>query len=125
MIFNETLFEKERHIFTLNYQHFVNLYQLNIKHRKVHSIPNKYIRMQSVNKANLYDTSLFVINTGGDHIPSKKHYIIQRKIMQKRFPIPTKYEIINDKEIKDKYIILFYILIIKSLIIFKYKNNLC
>ena len=36
---------------------------------------------------------LFVINTGGDFIPTKIQYYKQREVMQKRFPIPTKYEI--------------------------------
>ena len=91
------MFAKERHILTLNYQHFVNLYQLNIKHLKVHSIPYKYIRIESVNKVNLYKPSLFVINTDGDQIPSRNHYIIEKQFMERTFPIPTKYEIINRK----------------------------
>ena len=41
---NETLFSKERHILTLNQPQFFNLYQLNIKHRKIHSIPYQYIK---------------------------------------------------------------------------------
>ena len=109
-IFNYTLFSKERHILTLNQPYFVNLYQLNIKHKKVHSIPYNYIRMENVNKVNLYNTSLFVINTDGNEIPSRKHYIIQKQIMEKRFPIPTKYEIIKDKQILDKYITLLYLI---------------
>ena len=44
--FNETIYSKERHILTLNQPHFVNLYQLNIKHKKVHSISYKYIGIE-------------------------------------------------------------------------------
>ena len=35
---NETLFSKERNILTLNQPHFLNLYQLNIIHKKVHTL---------------------------------------------------------------------------------------
>ena len=68
---NETLFSKERHILTLNQPHFLNLYQLNIKHKKVHSLSYSYIEMELINKK-LLNTSLFVINTGGNHIPLKR-----------------------------------------------------
>jgi hypothetical protein len=59
---NETLFSKTRHIMTLNQPEFVNLYQLNIKHRKVHQINNSYISMEKaeLNKLNI---ELFVLNT--------------------------------------------------------------
>jgi len=89
---NETLFSKMRHILTLNQPHYNNLYQLNIKHRKVNSIPCTYINMQEVSLDKL-NYSLFVINTGGDFIPTKIQYYKQREVMQKRFPIPIKYEI--------------------------------
>ena len=36
----ETLYSKTRHVLTLNQPHFLNLYLLNIKHRKVHKISN-------------------------------------------------------------------------------------
>lgn len=80
---NETLYSKERHILTLNQPHFVNLYQLNIKHKKVHSIPYKYIAVESISKENL-DIELFVLNTGGNHIPTNRQFKIQKKIMKKR-----------------------------------------
>ena len=79
---NETLFSKERHFFTLNQPQFYNLYLLNIKHRKVNSIPYKYIPIEYLNKYNL-NIDLFVINTGGNHKPLKRHYLLQRKIMEK------------------------------------------
>ena len=76
--FNETLYFKERFILTLNQPHFVNLYQLNIKHKKVNYIPYKYIEMEKINKYKL-NSPLFVINTGGNHIPSTRQYKIQKK----------------------------------------------
>ena len=91
---NETLFSKTRHIMTLNQPEFVNLYQLNIKHRKVHQINNSYISMEKaeLNKLNI---ELFVLNTGGSHKPSQENYINLKKVMKERFPKPTIYEIEN------------------------------
>ena len=89
---NETLYSKEINILTLNQPHFVNLYQLNIKHKKINSIPYKYFAVESLIKESL-DIELFVINTGGNHIPNKRQFKLQKKIMEKRFPIQTKYEI--------------------------------
>ena len=100
---NETLFSKERNILTLNQPHFVNLFQLNIKQKKVHSIPYKYIDIELThkNKKNL-DFPLFVINTSGNHQPLVRHYLIQKAIMEKRFPLKNKYEIIK-KNKPDRY----------------------
>ena len=89
---NETLFSLERHILTLQTQHFVDLYTLNIKHRKVHSIDFKIIQMKYISLKSLHK-SLFVINKGGDDKYTEKDYISQKKIMEKRFPNPTPYEI--------------------------------
>ena len=97
---NQTLYSKERHILTLNHPQFLNLYQLNIKHRKVHLIPYEYISMENVNKSYL-NKSLFVINTGGNNIPSLDEYKMQKYIMEKRFPFPTQYE-------KNKNITIFF-----------------
>ena len=95
LIFNQTLFSKTRHIFNLNLQEFVNLYQLNIKHRKVHQINNTYIEIKNANLniLNKLYIELFVLNTGGNHIPSKEEYLNLTKVMKKRFPKPTIYEI--------------------------------
>lgn len=89
---NETLFSKIRHILTLNQPHYNNLFQLNIKHRKVNSISSAYINMQEASLDKL-KYPLFVINTGGDFIPTKIQYYKQKEVMQKRFPFPIKYEI--------------------------------
>ena len=95
---NETLFSKERHILTLNQPHFLSLYLLNIKHKKVHTINYRYIGIELINKIKL-EFSLFVLNTGGNHIPLKRQYKLQKKIMEKRFPIKNKYEINNSNKI--------------------------
>jgi len=96
---NETLFSKTRHILTLNQPEFFNLYQLNIKHRKVHHINNAYINMEKIklNQLEKLNIELFVLNTGGNHEPSKEKQENLKKIMEKRFPKSTTYEKINEK----------------------------
>ena len=104
-IIKETMQSKLRYILRLNHQHFVNLYQLNIKHRKVKSLHYKYVEMELIKKTNL-NKQLFVINTGGNHIPLKRDYKIQKRIMNKRFPQPTEYEIEIEK--RDYYYPYFF-----------------
>ena len=116
---NETLFSKERFILTLNQPHFVNLYQLNIKHKKVHSIPYRYIPIEWINKIKL-NIPLFVLNTGGNHIPSNRHYKLQKKIMEKRFPFPTIFEIINIDTKKYNYSIIYLFVVFYFIKIFIY-----
>lgn len=94
---NETLFSIERFILSLVHQVFYNLYQLNIKHRKVNTIPWRYISIEKIKKVKL-NKALFVLNTGGNHIPSKRQTKILKKIMEKRFPYQVKYEIIGNKK---------------------------
>ena len=98
---NETLFSKTRHVLTLNQPEFVNLYQLNIKKRKVHQIKNIYISMEYAKLSKL-NISLFVLNTGGNHIPSKENCLNLKNVMKERFPKPTIYEIIN-RDTKEIY----------------------
>ena len=101
--FNETIYSKERHILTLNQPHFVNLYQLNIMHKKVNCIRYKYVEIEKI-KRYTFKEPLFVLNTGGNHIPLKRQIKIQQKIMSKSFSFKTKYEILNEKK-KDFYFI--------------------
>ena len=110
--YKETMQSKLRYILRLNHQHFVNLYHLNIKNRKVKTLPHKYIKMELIKKANL-NKELFVINTGGNHIPLKREYRIQKRIMNKRFPQPTKYEIeIEKREYYYSYFLWSFIIMI-------------
>ena len=90
---NETLNSLERHILTLQTQHFVDLYEFNVKHRKVNSLKFNVFSMDLLKLHNLYSTDLFAINTGGDKIYREEEYKNQREIMQLRFPNKTPYEI--------------------------------
>ena len=89
---NETLNSIERHILTLQTQHFVDLYVLNIKHRKVHMISFNFISLQKIKLKYLYE-GLFVINTDGNIKYTEKNYMREKKILEMRFPNPTSYEI--------------------------------
>ena len=92
---NEFLNSIERSILTLQTQHFVDLYALNIKKRKVHTIKCFVIPMNLL-KLGYMNLALFAINTGGDRNYTQKEYNNQKKLMQMRFPKPTPYEIIDD-----------------------------
>ena len=105
---NETLNSIERHVLTLQTQHFVDLYEINIKKRKVHTIPFTVIPMNLL-KLNYMNTELFAINTGGDRVYTEEEYKKQRELMKLRFPNPTPYEIVGtedeNKKLKEKAII--------------------
>ena len=117
---NETLQSKERYILRLSQQHSYNLYQLNIKNKKVHSIPYKYIQIESIKK-HKFNTPLFVLNTGGNHIPLKRQYIIEQKIMRKAFTYPHIYEIhIKKSKMYPKFFIIHIYLIFTLIKIYTY-----
>ena len=83
---NETLNSIERHILTLQTQHFVDLYALNIKHRKVHRIISNFITMKKIRLKYLY-VDLFVINTDGNIKYTEKDYIREKKYWKLDFLI--------------------------------------
>ena len=117
--FNETLFSKERNILSLNQPHFFNLYQLNINHKRAHTLPYKYIPIEKLKIKNL-ELPLFVINLGGNHIPSKKQIKIEKKIMKKRFPFQIEYEIMYKKNFIEGFMKIFFLLflIIFTILVF-------
>jgi hypothetical protein len=91
---NQTLYSIERSIYTLLTQYFYGLYNLNIKHRKVHSIPHEYYQIEMLKPEHL-KVPLFVVNKGGDIIVGKEKVDATMRLIQQRFPYPTKYEIVN------------------------------
>ena len=106
---NETLNSIERHILTLQTQHFVDLYEMNIKKRKVHSISFNIIPMNLL-KLNYMQTELFAINIGGDRVYTEEEYKKQTQLMKLRFPTPTPYEIVgSENENKKEKAIIEYI----------------
>jgi len=113
--FKEMIYSKERFIFSFYHQMLTNLYQLNVNYRKVHYMRNKYISVEKIKiKIKHLNSSLFVINTGGNHEPIFRQKKLLKKILTKRFPIPARYEI-QDKEYKFidkriKYLIMIFII---------------
>jgi len=113
--FKEMIYSKERFIFSFYHQMLTNLYQLNVNYRKVHYMRNKYISVEKIKiKIKYLNSSLFVINTGGNHEPIFRQKKLLKKILTKRFPIPARYEI-QDKEYKlidkrIKYLIMIFII---------------
>jgi hypothetical protein len=68
--------------------------------------------METINKEKL-QVPLFVINTGGNHMPLKRQYKIQKKIMENKFNNHNKYEIyITKKKIYNIVILYANIIII-------------
>ena len=90
---NETLYSIERHILTLLTQYFYVLYNLNFKHRKIHTIEHCYTEIDILKWENLF-CPLFVMNTGGDKNYTKNEKKRGMDLVKKRFSIPTKYEIV-------------------------------
>ena len=96
---NQTLYSIERYVLTLLTQYFYGLYILNIKHRKVHTIQYRYFTIEKINFEHLNNSDyapLFVINTAGDIRLSIRQINGGMNLVKKRFPFPTKYEIISD-----------------------------
>jgi len=110
---NATLLSKQRHVQSLCHQHFLNIFNLNIKHRKVHLIRSYYFRMENLKKTNL-NKYLFVINTSGNHRPLHRDYEIQSKIMRKRFTFDIIYDI-KDSNSNNIYWNKFFIFLFKDI----------
>ena len=90
---NEILYAKERTIHDLQFQSLYMTYSLNVKKRKVNSIPWIYIDLGEANLKSL-NIELFVINTSGDRIYKKEEYQTAKDILEIKFNKPTKYEIV-------------------------------
>ena len=116
---NETLYNKQRNVLSLCYQHISNLFNLNILHRKVHLIHNDYISIEYIKNKKL-NKPLFVLNTGGNHRPIKREYKLQKRIMMKRFPSRHIYDIKTKKNKLAKFLEIIFIFILKIYIIFSF-----
>ena len=90
---NETLFSTFRTLFGLQSQSLFNSYLLNVKKRKVNSIPYAYYDLGAVKNKNL-DIELFVINTSGDREYTELQNKIAKILLEKKFNKPTPYEIV-------------------------------
>ena len=88
----DVLTAKIRTVYDLQPQSLFSAYALNVKKRKVNSIPYAYYDIVSLDKNN-YDIELFVLNTSGDRTYTKAQYDKAKDILNKKFPNPSKYEI--------------------------------
>ena len=91
---NETLNSLTRHVLTLQTQHFYDLFALNCKHRKVHTLNFTVMGIYKVNLRKMY-YDLFAINTGADRNYTIIEFQKAKELMKKRFPNPTQYEILK------------------------------
>ena len=95
---NATLEALYRHLETLQFQTAVMVYTFNGYLRKVNLIKYSYIDVDNTLNGN-YNANLFCINTGGNKDYESISYKEARIAMNKLFPEPTPYEIINYTDI--------------------------
>lgn len=99
---NEALYAKTRSVLGLQTHTLFNSYALNIKKRKVNTIPSTYFDIGDLADKDL-NIEMFVINTSGDRQYTQKDYDISKLILGNKFSKPTPYEIIPKiKENKKK-----------------------
>ena len=91
---NETLNSVERTLYDIQTQLLCSLYSLNVKKRKVKSIPNEYYDLKDVLYKKI-DLELFVINTSGnkDKGYTLRNYQLLIAFLKRKFNKPTKYEV--------------------------------
>ena len=95
---NATLDSLYRHIDTLQFQTSVMVYTYNRYSRKVNLVKYSYIDLAKTFNGN-FKTQLFCINTGNNKEYQKINYQESKIVMNKLFPIPTQYEILNYTDI--------------------------
>ena len=91
---NGTLDSLSRHIDSLQFQTSVNVYTFNKYNRKVNLINYNYIDNDKTLKGD-FNFPLFCINTGNNREYSKISFPETRLVMDKLFPDPTPYEIVD------------------------------
>ena len=87
----EILSSKTRSIYDLQPQSLFNSYALNVKKRKVNSIPSIYYDVAFIKGKNL-DIEMFVINTSGDRKYTKNQFNYATQMLQNKFSVPTPFE---------------------------------
>ena len=92
-----TLDSLKRHIESLQFQTFYMSFTFNKYNRKVHTLSYEYIDNDRTITGN-YNVSLFCINRGQKKY-SNLSFKKSRIVMEKLFPEPTKYELINYSEL--------------------------
>ena len=116
---DEILYSKQRTPYDIQFQTFYNLYTINIKKGKAHSIPRVFYDLKQLRKSYNLDIELFVINTSGDINYTQDDFENLKNALKQKFPNPTQYEL-DDRLLSQKIINNFlfsfaFILIILSL----------
>ena len=101
----DTLYSKIRTVYDLQPQSLFNSFALNVKKRKVNSIPSIYYDIAFLD-GKTYDIEMFVLNTSGDRKYTDSQYKKAREILEKKYPLPTPFEtnevtITNNKKVID------------------------
>ena len=98
----EFLTSKIRSIYDIQFHSFYNAYTLNIKNRKVHTIPRKFIDLLDLRIKFDLNIELFVINTSGENKYDDNDFANLKKNLEIKFNIPTPFELegtsISEKE---------------------------
>ena len=87
----DILSSKTRSIYDLQPQSLFNSYALNVKKRKVNSIPSIYYDVAFIKGKNL-DIEMFVINTSGDRKYTNNQFNYATQMLQNKFSVPTPFE---------------------------------
>ena len=88
---NEILTSKIRTVYDLQPQSLFNSFALNVKKRKVNSIPYMYYDIAFLD-GKTFDIEMFVLNTSGDRKYTAANYKNSRNILEKKFPLATPFE---------------------------------
>ena len=99
---NQSLYSTEKNSLRIIVPHFYSLYYLNIKNRKVRSIPYLNIKFEKAQMYKLF-IPLFSISIEGEELRTQnENNVID--IIKKKFPYPTDYEFenLNHEKIKNK-----------------------
>ena len=100
---NEVLYSKDRSILGLQTHSLFIAYALNVKKRKVNSIPYGYYDLGHIEEKDI-DIEMFVINNSGGTLYDKEQFEKEKIILAKKFNKQTPYEIIvNNESINEDY----------------------
>ena len=95
--YNISQYSKTRPIFSLQAQTLFNTYLLNVKKRRVNTIPRIFIDLKGLKSLNDLNIELFVINVSGENSYKKEEFDKEKNILESKYNRPTPYEIINNR----------------------------
>ena len=90
---NEILNSTIRNVYEIQFQTFYNIFILNTKNRKVHTIPRKFLDLMDLRKKFDLNIELFVINTSGENKYNDNDFANLKKCLEMKYNIPTPFEL--------------------------------